>query len=106
MKPDPILSLIGFAIRARKVLYGLDALTPVGRRVYAVIYDSRLSPGSTAKLKSVAAYKHAAVVRCALELDEITHKTNCRVVGITDRQMARAILQNTNENFIQEPAEV
>ncbi len=106
MTPDKIASMLGFAMRAGKAVYGVDMICRSGSKVYAVLYAADLAEGSAFKLKAAAAAKGAAVIRCADDLSEITHRVNCKAIGVADRQMAEAILGNLNEKFVIEPAEV
>lgn len=103
MSVDKIVSLVGFAIRARKAVFGVDGIAASGRRVYVILYDGALSAGSLARLQTAAARTHATLVRSVIGIADITHKTNCKAVGITDKQMAAAVVANLNNNFIEEP---
>ena len=103
MSVDKIVSLVGFAIRARKAVFGVDGIAASGKRVHVILYDEKLSAGSVARLRTAAARTHATLVRSVSDMADVTHKLNCKAVGITDKQMAAAVVANLNSNFIEEP---
>ena len=39
------------------------------------------------------------IISRAVAVEELTHKANCKVIAITDNQMAQAILNNKNGTY-------
>ena len=106
MTPGKIASIVGFAVRAGKAVYGLDGIERAGARVRVIIRCRSLSEGSAGKLRAFAAGRGIPVIASARALSEIVHRDNCKAIGITDAQMSAAVLRYTDENFQREPAEV
>lgn len=106
MTASKIASIVGFAVRAGKTAYGLDGIERAGARVRVIIRCRSLSEGSAGKLRAFAAGRGIPVLVSRRPLSEIVHRDNCKAIGITDAQMAAAVLRYTDENFQREPAEV
>lgn len=87
--PDKFCSMIGFAKRAGKIIYGYDTLVSARRvKLYAV------STTASDKLKSnmkLLADKSSRPLVTANELENIVGN-NCKALGITDENMAKAML--------------
>ena len=88
---DKLKMLLGFATKARKVVFGLDAILQKGNKILTVLYDSSLSLNSLDKAKR---FCDNFDVRCIHYMDLIkdaVHKQNCKIVGIIDKTFADSI---------------
>ncbi len=85
-----IKTYVGFGIRSGKVVFGTDNIL-LSKKVKLVIYDSNLSKNSLDKVA-----KHAETIGFDLiELDnlaEITHKDNCKIIGLQKGTLTNQIL--------------
>ena len=94
---DKVVTLVGFAIKSGKVVFGMDAILRNSRRKGLIITDKTLSEGSRDKLVRQA--NGTVVISRVTPVSEITHREGCKVIAITDKQMAQAILDNMNGNY-------
>lgn len=106
MQKDKIESLIGFAINAGSVIYGIDSVEEMKKHKHLVIYCASASDNTIKRVKNFSEkFKVPSMISKKL-LDDITHKTNCKVIGITSKQMAKAMMSFTNNDFHLNPLEV
>ena len=99
MQRDKIESLLGFAVKAGKVIYGSDNIVDVKRRYYLVIICDTLAENSRKKVIKTASEKRIPVILSLKELQYAVNRTNCKAVAITDKQMSDAMIGMTNDNY-------
>lgn len=91
---DKIKSLMGFAVKAGKVLYGTDNIVETKRKKYLIAVCRTISDRSLKRITETCAIP---VIRCKYaDLGEILHKDNCKAVALLDRQMAEAAINSIN----------
>lgn len=106
MEKDKIESLLGFAVKAGKLVYGADSLETTRTRVYAVFTCSTASENTRQKVRKLTSAKRIPMVITKNELQYIVSRKNCKVIGVTDRQMAEAMLARVNESYYIDCSEV
>lgn len=94
---DKVKTLLGFALRSGKVIFGVDNIISLNKKKHIVITSSDLSENSFRRLKEnisipILICKYAT-------LQEISYRDNCKVIAITDKQMAEAIKNNFNSDL-------
>lgn len=93
---DKIATMLNFAIRAKKILYGADVITQSKRKIVVLVCRT-LSENSLKKfLKNNQ--KTLIVKTKAFDLIDLTHKSG-KVIAVTDKNMAYEIIKNINENY-------
>ena len=99
MTTDKVATLIGFAMRAGKVVFGTDNIETC-RKKYLIVFDGTLSQNSQDKLVRNAG--NVPTLRSTMALiKDITHREGCKALALTDKQMAQAILTNKNGSYQQ-----
>ena len=94
---DKVKSLLGFAIKAGKVIYGIDNINASSRRKHLIVVCSTLSPNALKQL--TRNYSTSEILRCkSVKLEDLIYKTNCKVIALTDKQMSQAIINNFNRD--------
>lgn len=89
-----IISYIGFAARARKIVYGVDCVVKKPR-VKVIILSPEAGENTTKQIKAYAEKtKSPLIVLDGASLDEILKKNNCKVIAVTDPSLAKAIIEN------------
>lgn len=89
-----IISYIGFAARANKIVFGTDRIL-VRPRVPVIVLSGNAAENTTKKISSYAEKSKSPVVILEnVTLEEILKKNNCKVVAVTDRELANAIIEN------------
>ena len=97
---DKIESLIGFAVKAGKIIYGIDNIETMHKKRFLIVACNSLSERSLNHLKDYAQNKRLPMIRFKNKLlEEAIHKENCKVIAITDKQMSQAIMQYINGNY-------
>lgn len=95
---DKIISLIGFAIKAGKVVFGADNIIK-NKKIYLIVCCKTLSINSLENIK-VAVNGKIPIIISQNPLCDITYKKGVKVLGVTDKQMSSAIIKNLSDNFI------
>ena len=89
-----IESYIGFAIRSRKIVFGIDNIKIYRKRMHLIV----LCPTASENLKREAEYlsgvKEIPLITTDAPLDELTFKNNCKIAAITDKSLANAVTDN------------
>jgi ribosomal protein L7Ae-like RNA K-turn-binding protein len=95
-----IITYFGFCIKAGKIVFGLDNAEKL-RRAKLLVYDESLSENSQKKVLSLGEKLNCPVLLYKRSLSEILHRDGCKVVAVTDKSLAGAILSAADgqENF-------
>lgn len=92
-----ISSYIGFAARARKIIYGVDQITARGKKHRLIVMCSTAGENTS---KQITAYAEKTssplIVLSGVTIEEILKKNNCKVIAVTDENLAKAIINNFN----------
>lgn len=88
---EKIINLLGLAMRARKLLLGVDNIKSYRKRLYMVFADGLLSAGNTETLKRYCERVGAALVITPVPVADIIHKPGCKAVGLTDEGFYKGI---------------
>lgn len=93
-------SYIGFAIKARKLRTGINAIGTLGGGVYLIILCHSGEKNAVKEAENLSA-KHGVplILSTKRTLESITGKENCKVAAITDENLATAIMNNLGEDF-------
>ncbi len=88
-----VKAYIGFAIKSRAIVYGVDNLK--NKKVQLIICSASLSAGSKERCEKIAKEK-AVKLLCITdeEMLEIIGKSGVKVLGITDKALAQALIIN------------
>lgn len=97
---DKIASLIGFAVKSGKIIYGLESLEEGKRKRYLIVCCHTLSERAKIGVKKVAQRDGVFIVETKTrKLEDIVYKKNCKVIGISNKQMADAIINYITEDY-------
>lgn len=92
-----VKTYVGFAIKARKAVFGLDNITDFRKRMYLILMDESLSPNNAKKLIRHAEEKNIPLVNFCIE--NILPEKNCKAIGIIDQNLASAIFKELKESL-------
>ena len=97
---EKIISYLGFAIKSNNIVYGIDNLIKYQKRLYLII----ICPSCVKKSVNLA-IKKANELSCDIKmttetLQNMLHKDNCKIIGIKDESLAKAIL-NCKNNLVE-----
>ena len=99
MQKDKIDSLLGFAVKAGKLLYGCDTLESVRKPVYLIIVCQTLADNTRKRVLAVAERKNIPVAQSTNALENAVGRQNCKVISVTDKQMAKAMRGYMGQNY-------
>ncbi len=94
MLSNDVLSLLGLAMRARKISHGEVLYNDIRhRRVYLVIISEEASSNTKKKLTDKCTYYHIDyhIIGCTDEISKAIGKDNRVAVGIKDRGFANSV---------------
>ncbi|MEG1706610.1 MAG: ribosomal L7Ae/L30e/S12e/Gadd45 family protein [Clostridia bacterium] len=84
-----INSYIGFSVKKKSVVYGIDMIEKRMNNIYLIVYSENLSDNSLKKLKKLCADNNIPLL--LVEYLEELLKKNCKVLAITDKNLSVAI---------------
>ena len=81
-------------MRSGKIVYGIDNIKRHTGRMYALVICPTASENLRDSAARVAERKGIPLVTSDGPLEEIVFKTNCKLVALTDANMAKAVREN------------
>ncbi|MBQ3571640.1 MAG: hypothetical protein IJA15_02310 [Clostridia bacterium] len=91
-------TFLGFAIKSRALSMGTNTIATVKKAFLIIVCDS--ASEGTKKIALSYAKKFSCPLMVSKKLlEDITLKENCKVVAVTDKNLAKAIIENQDENF-------
>ncbi|MFW5780798.1 MAG: hypothetical protein ACOCWI_05045 [Bacillota bacterium] len=91
-----IKSYVGFAIKAKKTVFGVDNILKVKRGICLIIYDDDLGAPGKRKIKNFA--DKDDIICCQMNMKDIISKENCKAIGLKEKNLANAIIQVIKES--------
>ena len=88
---DKLETYLGFAIRSGNIVYGVDNIEAKISKIYLIIYDRRLSENGVNKLNNVSKKNQVDTLISEATIDDLINKQNCKAIGITSKDLAKAI---------------
>lgn len=93
-------TFVGFVIRSGKYRIGLNSVESL-KKAELILVCKSAAENSVKQIKSVAARLHCPLLLSVNKtLEEMTSKPNAKVMAVTDKALAKAILENYEEDFI------
>ncbi|MBR3803877.1 MAG: hypothetical protein IKJ14_00825 [Clostridia bacterium] len=100
MENSKPLTFIGFAIKARKVRSGANAIATLKGGVYALVICSTASKNAFDEaVKFSIKFNAPLVVSKTYKVEDIIKKQHCKLLAIQDESLGNAILQNLDNHF-------
>lgn len=96
MLVNKLESLLGFAVKSGKIVFGFDNLCETRKNVKLVICSPSTNEKVKQKLILLCDHKKWDFVESKELLEDLIHRENCKVVGIVDKNMSSAILKLEN----------
>ncbi len=97
---DKVSTLIGFAVKANKLIYGMDELKEGKRKRYLIVYCHSLSERGKDEIKEIARRDNVPLIETkSQKLEDIVYKRNCKVIGVANKQMSEAIIKYITEDY-------
>lgn len=99
MKKNALNSYIGFAIKSRHISIGLENVVG-NRKSFVILYDKSLGKSSMEKLRYYM--EKTSIKGYCVTVEDYYPSKNCKVLGITDKNLASAIIKVMKESDINE----
>lgn len=97
---DKIETYIGFCVKSRKIVTGINALEAYKKRAYCIFVCNTLSENSFNLVKKLSEKFKVPVIRVYNKtLSEVSFIDGCKVLALTDRELCKAVIENLNENY-------
>lgn len=89
-----INTFVGFAVRAGKIVWGTDNVLAWKKKLRLILASENVSENALEKLRRYAESKPADLkVLGSDAVAELTHRDGVKVIGITDKNLSDAIVQ-------------
>lgn len=98
---DKIYTFIGFAIRSGKYRAGVNAVNLQRGKIPLILLCDSASQNTKQDAVKLAKKFGSKIILSLDKLEDLFYKENCKVVAILDEQLAKAILDNLNDKFVQ-----
>lgn len=98
LENNKIETFIGFAIKARALTCGTDSVGKL-KKAYVVLVCSSASENTLKEAVSFSNKFGCPLLRCKNKLEDFTRKANCKIAAVTDVNLAKAVVDNENEDF-------
>lgn len=96
---DKVESLLGFAVKAGKIIYGSDKISAAKTKYYIIFLCDTAAENTKKHVLAVAKDKSVPVITPDTQLQDLVYRKNCKALAVTDRQMAEAMLGMLGDNY-------
>ncbi len=93
-------TFIGFAIRARKFRIGMNAVQTLKSINLLIVCNSASENTKDEAIKVANKYHCPLIMTNTAKLEDITHRENAKIMAVADKTLAKAILDNIENDFI------
>ena len=90
---NKIISYIGFAIKAKKIIIGQGKLKTTLQKIYLILVSKTASKNLKDLAQNVANKHNCQLIITNCELSTLTNLNDIKIIGITDENLANAILK-------------
>ena len=97
---DKIETYIGFCIKGRKAVIGINALETYKKKLYCIFVCNTLTENSTNQVKKINGKFNVPIIKvCGKTLEKVSFLQGCKVLALTDIELSKAVMENLNENY-------
>lgn len=98
MQRSKVLTYIGFAKKSGNLRSGVNAINTL-KTANLLIVCATASQNTVKEAVKLSVKFSCPIVESKVLIEEITGKENCKLIAITEGNLAKAILDNKDENF-------
>ena len=91
---NKIISYIGFAIKAKKVIIGQSHLKRATDKIHLILVCSTASENLKNLAKNIATRQQCEMIVTESLLETLTNIKDIKIIGITDESLSKAIITN------------
>lgn len=97
---DKIETYIGFSVKSRKVVIGLDSIEKSKKKIYCILMCITVSENTEKEvLKLAQKYNLPLIKTIGKKLCEIAFIDNLKVLALTDKELAKAVVNNLTKEY-------
>lgn len=89
---NKIISYLGFANKANKMIVGQSAIKRTLKQLHLIMVCQTASENLKNLANNVATKHGCACIQCQQELDSLTHLENIKILALTDESLSKAII--------------
>ncbi len=90
---------LGFCIKARKIALGAGTVDLLKRDVYLVVVCSTASDNTKKLAVKFANRFSCPLIICKIGLENVVHKSGCKIAAVRDDNLAHAICDNLTDDY-------
>lgn len=94
---NKIVSYLGFAQKSNNCITGQTALKRTTKQLYLIIVCATASDNLKNLAKNLANKHNCQYIISKVELEKLLNKRDIKIVGLTDENLSKAIIQNKDE---------
>ena len=94
---NKIVSYLGFAQKSNNCITGQTALKRTTKQLYLIIVCATASDNLKNLAKNLANKHNCQCIISKVELEKLLNKRDIKIVGLTDENLSKAIIQNKDE---------
>lgn len=91
---NKIISYFGFAKKSNNCVMGQTALKKSTKQFYLIVVCNSASDNLKNMAKNQAIKHQCPIIESSIELSTLVHKNDIKIVGITDENLSKAIIDN------------
>ncbi len=91
---EKIISFIGFAKKANKIVIGQSSLKRYNKQIYLIMVCSTASGNLKDLAKNLANKHNCEYIETKISLEELSKLSGIKILGITDENLAKGIILN------------
>lgn len=99
-KKSKVETFIGFAMRTGNFRIGTNAVATLKRAELVIVCNSASENTKKEADKLARKFRCPIIEPKVKTLEELTHRENAKVMAIADKSLSKAILSNSEEDFI------
>lgn len=93
-----IKTYLGFSVKSNQIVYGIDNLITTKKKVHLIVACKTLTDNGLNQLLKFANKNKIEVVSPIEEtLSELINRNNCKIIGLTNGNLCKAILNCEQE---------
>jgi hypothetical protein len=92
---------IGLAIRAGKVVFGIDNVANYNKKMFGIVICKTLSQNTRDQVIALADKKRLGLCETnGVNLNQLTHRENNKVIAITNKGLYNEVVKNSGEYLV------
>lgn len=96
---EKIKGYLGFAIKGRKILFGLDNIEAYKKNIHLIIIGNNLTEKNENKMLRLATKQNCTLIKLNENFGDLIERPTCKLCALTDLNLSKGIIA-LNEGII------